>query len=126
MQIAIYKIRSIDIIREREALSPDLVNEMKSKYPNKDIDYTLDKLKVQLTEHTELIDRNYKLMQLEDVDISGTTKVKLLDHLDNNKPQLQKYNFEKLFMEDRLFTNLPNIDSWLNQHFLRLDGYMKK
>ena len=89
-------------------------------------DYTLDKLKVQLTEHTELIDRNYKLMQLEDVDISGTTKVKLLDHLDNNKPQLQKYNFEKLFMEDRLFTNLPNIDSWLNQHFLRLDGYMKK
>jgi len=89
-------------------------------------DYTLDKLKVELTEHTELIDRNYKLMQLEDVDISGTTKVKLLNHLDNNKPQLQKYNFEKLFMEDRLFTNLPNIDSWLNQHFLRLDGYMKK
>jgi hypothetical protein len=65
-------------------------------------------------------------MQLEDVDISGTTKVKLLDHLDNNKPQLQKYNFEQLFMKDRLFTNLPNVDSWINQHFLRLDGYMKK
>jgi DNA polymerase-1 len=89
-------------------------------------DYTLDKLKVKLTEHAELIDRNYKLMQLENVDISGTTKVKLLNHLDNNKPQLQKYNFEKLFMEDRLFTNLPNIDSWLNQHFLKLDGYIKK
>ena len=33
----------IENIRERETLSPDLVNEMKSKYPNKNIDYALDK-----------------------------------------------------------------------------------
>ena len=35
---------SIDNIRERETLSPDLVNEMKSMYPNKDIEFALDKL----------------------------------------------------------------------------------
>ncbi len=35
---------TIDNIRERETLSPDLVNEMKSKHPNKDIDYALIKL----------------------------------------------------------------------------------
>ena len=35
---------TIDNIRERETLSPDLVNEMKSKYPNKDIDLALDKM----------------------------------------------------------------------------------
>ena len=34
---------TIDNIRERETLSPDLINEMKSKYPNKNIDYALDK-----------------------------------------------------------------------------------
>ena len=34
---------SIENIRERETLSPDLVNEMKSMYPNKNIDYALAK-----------------------------------------------------------------------------------
>ena len=89
-------------------------------------DFTLDKLKSKLTEHTDLIDLNYRLMQLSDVDISGNTKIKILDLIDNVKPRLQKFKFEKLFFEDRLFMNLPNIDTWLNQHFLRLDNYMKK
>jgi len=35
---------TIDNIREEKTLPPDLVNEMKSKYPNKDIDSTLSKM----------------------------------------------------------------------------------
>ena len=35
---------SIDNIREEQALTIDLINEMKSKYPNKDIDSTLSKM----------------------------------------------------------------------------------
>ena len=35
---------TIDNMREEKTLSPDLVNEMKSKYPNKDIEYALSKL----------------------------------------------------------------------------------
>ena len=35
---------TIDNLREEKTLSPDLVNEMKSKYPNKDIEYALSKL----------------------------------------------------------------------------------
>jgi len=73
---------SIDNLREEQTLSPDLVNEMKSKYPNKDIDYALDKLlkhhkyKV-ITEYTvrEWCERERPTkMGVSDMDINAVVK----------------------------------------------------
>ena len=79
-----------------------------------------------LPESKELIDRNYKLMQLNDVDISGNTKTKIVQRVNEPINELVKYKFEKMFLEDKLFTALPNVTSWLLTNFNQLNRYAKK
>ena len=79
-----------------------------------------------LPESKELIDRNYRLMQLNDVDISGNTKTKIVQRVNETINELVKYKFEKMFLEDKLFTALPNVTSWLLTNFNKLNRYAKK
>ena len=79
-----------------------------------------------LPESKELIDRNYRLMQLNDVDISGNTKTKIVQRVNEPINELVKYKFEKMFLEDKLFTALPNVTSWLLTNFNKLNRYAKK
>jgi DNA polymerase-1 len=77
-------------------------------------------------QNQELLERNYKLMQLEDVNISGSTKTRLIDIIRSPIQRLVKYKFETMFMEDRLFQNLPNVSSWLGQNFTTMDKYAEQ
>ena len=45
-----------------------------------------------------------------------------------NEPinRLVKYKFEKMFLEDKLFTALPNLSTWLLTNFNQLNRYAKK
>ena len=79
-----------------------------------------------ILQNKELLERNYKLMQLEDVEISASTKTKLIDVVRGSIPRLIKYKFEAMFMEDRLFQNLPNVSSWLAQNFTTMDKYAEQ
>ena len=79
-----------------------------------------------LPESKELIDRNYRLMQLNDVDISGNTKTKIVQRVNEPINELVKYKFENMFLEDKLFTALPNVTSWLLTNFNKLNRYAKK
>ena len=79
-----------------------------------------------LPESKELIDRNYRLMQLNDVDISGNTKTKIVQRVNEPINELVKYKFETMFLEDKLFTALPNVTSWLLTNFNQLNRYAKK
>ena len=63
------------------------------------------------------LDLNFKLMQLEDVDISGSAKTKIMDMADKPITRLNKFKFQKLFMEDKMWNGLPNLNSWLLTHF---------
>ena len=47
-------------------------------------------------------------MQLSDVDISGSTKTKIIDRVNEPINRLVKFKFEKMFLEDKLYTALPN------------------
>ena len=69
---------------------------------------------------------NYKLMQLESVDISANTKTKIIKKVNEPINELVKYKFEKMFLEDKLFTALPNVTSWLLTNFNRLNQMAKK
>ena len=80
----------------------------------------------ELPEHKETIEINYKLMQLSDVDISGSTKTKIIDNVNSPINRLVKYKFEKMFLEDKLFTALPNVTSWLMNNFNQLNSYAEK
>ena len=79
-----------------------------------------------LPDSKEIIERNYKLMQLHEVDISGNTKTKIIQKINEPINKLVKYKFEKMFLEDKLFTALPNVTSWLLTNFNQLNRYANK
>ena len=74
-----------------------------------------------LKENEELLNRNYTLMQLDEVDISSSAKTKIIDKVREPINRLNKLKFQKSFIEDRLFATLPNMDSWLVQCFGKLN-----
>jgi len=79
-----------------------------------------------LPDSKDTIELNYKLMQLSNVDISGSTKTKISERVREPINKLIKYKFQKMFLEDKLFTALPNINSWLATNFNQLNHYASK
>ena len=79
-----------------------------------------------LKESEELLKRNYMLMQLDEVDISTSAKTKILDKIREPINRLNKMQFQKRFIEDRLFATLPNMESWLVQCFAKLTQMAEK
>ena len=71
-----------------------------------------------------IIKRNYLLMQLKDPDIANHTKLKITDAVNSVTPQLIKYKFQRLFVEDKLWGQIPNFDNWVTE-FMILDRYWR-
>ena len=86
----------------------------------------IDEVIAELPESKDVIELNYKLMQLSDVDISGTTKTKIIDKVNAPINRLIKYKFQTMFLEDKLFTTFPNVTSWLLTNFNQLNHYAEK
>ena len=86
----------------------------------------IDEVITELPESKDVIELNYKLMQLSDVHISASTKTKIIDRVNEPINRLIKFQFEKMFLEDKLFTALPNLNSWLLTNFNQLNHYAEK
>ena len=71
---------------------------------------------------SNIIKRNYLLMQLNDVDIPNHTKMKIQGAVNGDVPQLIKYRFQTMFLKDKLQTGIKNFDSWIME-FTRLDRF---
>ena len=71
-----------------------------------------------------LIKRNYLLMQLKNVDISNYNKLKIQNVLQEEIPKLIKYKFSVIFMQDKLWSQIPNMESWITE-FIKLDRFGK-
>jgi len=69
-----------------------------------------------------LVKRNYLLMQLQNVDIPNHTKMKIQGAVNGKVPQLIKYRFQTMFLQDKLSTQIKNLDSWIME-FTRLDRF---
>ncbi len=63
-------------------------------------------------------------MQLQDPDIPNHTKLKITDAVNSITPQLIKYKFQRLFVEDKLWGQIPNFDNWVTE-FMILDRYWR-
>ena len=73
-------------------------------------------------ENRELLEMNYKLMQLNDVDISGTHKLNILDNIDKvNK--FNKFKFQQMLLEDQLTGAIRNHEMWLKDTFIPLQAF---
>ena len=70
-----------------------------------------------------ILERNYRLMQLQETDISGNAKISIIEAVEREIPQLQKGKFLKMCLEDELHYNFKNPDDWLNRTFNQLNSY---
>jgi len=73
---------------------------------------------------SNLIKRNYLLMQLNKVDIPNHTKMKIQGAVNGDIPSLVKYKFQTMFLKDKLTSAIPNLDNWLME-FTRLDRFRR-
>ena len=80
------------------------------------------KLLENIKKSSNLIKRNYLLMQLNNVDIPNHTKMKIQGAVNGDVPQLVKYKFQTMFLKDKLSTQIKNLDSWIME-FTRLSRF---
>ena len=69
---------------------------------------------------SNLVKRNYLLMQLNDVDIPNNTKLKIQGAVSKDIPQLIKYKLQTMFLKDKLYSQVPDFNNWIKE-FVRLD-----
>jgi len=69
-----------------------------------------------------ILKRNYLLMQLDRVDISNHNKRYIQQAINREIPKLVKYKFSTMFIQDKLWGQIPDMDSWLIE-FVRLDRF---
>tara|TARA_Y100000022_G_C13151419_1_gene329669 strand:- start:215 stop:844 length:630 start_codon:yes stop_codon:yes gene_type:complete len=60
---------------------------------------------------------NEDLMQLDDVDISGQVKLKVLEKYDENDIVINKMDFMKILLKYKVVNNFGNINDWLKSTF---------
>ena len=60
---------------------------------------------------------NWRLMSLEELEIGANFKLMIIDMANRPISVLNMYLFKKMFMLDKLYSVIPNVDSWLNTSF---------
>ena len=76
-----------------------------------------------VSNNKELLDLNYKLMQLKEVDINGNAKMLALNMMKGDINKMNTFEFKKMFMADKMYTVIKDLDSWLNNSFNSLNAY---
>ena len=101
---------------DRELSVKELVNHA----TNVDKKYKVHEL---VSNNEELLDLNYRLMQLKEVDINGNAKLLALDKVKGDIDKLNTFEFKKMFMADKMYTVIKDLDSWLKNSFNALNAY---
>jgi len=74
----------------------------------------------------DIVERNYILMQLKEVDISGHAKTSISNQVINPIPRLNKMMINKMILEDMMNGSIKNPDLWLREVFFTLDAMASK
>ena len=97
-----------------------LVQEIVEYATNVDKKYKVHEL---VSNNKELLELNYRLMQLKEVDINGNAKMLTLDKVKGDIDKLNTSEFKKMFMADKMYTVIKDLDSWLKNSFNALNAY---
>lgn len=79
------------------------------------------KLLKDILDNKDILERNYDLMQLKEVDISGFAKSSIMESVRNPIPRLNKLQISKMILEDMMNISIKNPDVWLREVFFTLD-----
>lgn len=74
-----------------------------------------------ISENRKLIERNHRLMQLGDVDISGAAKIKILEALKQPPKRSADALFKRMLLEDYIGSAFKYPDDWLRTTFGKLN-----
>jgi 5'-3' exonuclease len=99
---------------------------------------TLDKIQQYATDHRgdlkvydnvlnnwDIVVRNYELMQLTETQLTTMAQLHCKEVLDAKIPTLNKFELAKLIMEDKLWNNIPNYQTWVTEVFTKLDNFIR-
>ncbi len=84
------------------------------------------KLAKDILDNKDTLELNFKLMQLEDVDISGRSKESIHNICSKNIPKLVKPNFMKMLLEGSINMNIKNSELWLKDIFSVINTFAIK
>lgn len=76
-----------------------------------------------VAKNKEQIELNYRLMQLKNVDISGTAKMLIMNLTDAEINKLDVLSFKRMFMSDKMYTVIKDLDTWMSSAFNPLNAY---
>ncbi len=76
-----------------------------------------------LLDNEDVLRRNWKLMQLKKVNISGGKKLRIEELVEKPCGKLNRTKFQKHFMEDKLWSAFPSVNTWLTDTFSKINDY---
>jgi DNA polymerase-1 len=74
----------------------------------------------------DIISNNWRLMNLELLDIPAATKSNIRKIMESSVTELNKTEFRKLFMEDKMWSVMKNMPDWLNNTWLSLSSFAQQ
>jgi len=78
-----------------------------------------------ISESKEQMEFSHTLMQLKDLDFSGTQKLQVGHHMDKAMTRSDIRVIRSMLMSDRMYTAIPNLETWIRNSFSTLDSYVK-
>lgn len=69
---------------------------------------------------------SWRLMYLRDLEISGALKEKIRSISEGEIPKLDTFSFKKMFLEDRAYSTINDVEYWLKDSFTTLNLYSGK
>jgi 5'-3' exonuclease len=69
------------------------------------------------------IDKNYRLMNIKLLNIPAQTASTIRGIMQEPVPTLNKIEFQRLFMEDKMWSTMKNLPDWLNNTWLSLNAF---
>jgi hypothetical protein len=76
-----------------------------------------------VAQNKKLIELNYRLMQLKNVDISGNIKMLIMNLVNKEINKMDVLSFKRMFMEDKMYTVIKDLDNWISSAFNPLNTY---
>ena len=71
----------------------------------------------------DIIEKNYQLMNIKLLNIPAQNSSTIRGIMQQSIPTLNKIEFQRLFMEDKMWTTMKNLPEWLNSTWLSLNAF---
>jgi len=79
-----------------------------------------------IVDNSKQIELNYKLMTLAEGNISGNSKLKIIEKFNSTANKINFVELRKLFNQDKLWSSFTDFNTWLKTNFSYLDSFIKK